>query len=752
MDAAGRAFGYNTPSMYTLEIEGVGQSLRVVRYDGYEGMNELYEFNLDAVGDGSGAVEFADAVGKPATFRFYAGSDEDNPRVVHGIVRRFEQSDQGSSLTMGYRICLVPAAWRLCLRKNNRMFQSMKVGDILAEVLGDAGISDHTLSLNGSYATREYCVQYRESDWDFINRLMEEEGICYFFEHGDSVASLIIGDSSSVHEAITGEAEVPFRDNTGALESGEHISRLNYGEEVRPGKITMRDYNFTTPTVSLESSSSASLDDDLELYEYPGNYADGGAGGDMVSRRLEAHQTLRQSGVGNSCCPRLCPGHTFDLIDHARDSLNRGYLICRVSHRGSDPHYESAAVQQAPYSNRFWVIPSDVVFRPLRKTPRPAMQGIQTAVVVGPSGEEIHTDEHGRIKVQFHWDRKGANDENSSCWVRVKQSWAGPGWGALFIPRIGHEVVVDFIEGNPDRPLVTGSVYHAANVPPYSLPDEKTKSTIKTATYTGGGGSNELRFEDQSGSEEIYLHGQKDYNIHIENDKTQVIGNDEALQVVNDKTIHIGHDRDKTVDNDQSEAIGGNKTIEVAGNHTESIHANEEISIGGNESLEVAGDRQTSVAGAHSESVGASQDSSVALTFSKNVGVSATLNVGTNLVVSTGGASTENVNADKTMNLSGNYATTVAEGMTLNVGKDFKEEVADNRTMISGKKFSIQCGSASVSIEKNGNITIEGKNITIKGSGPMVVEGKKLDVKSSGTVNVNASGKVKVKGSNVALN
>jgi type VI secretion system secreted protein VgrG len=730
-----------------LEIEGVGE-LRVLRYEGHESMSRSFEFDV-FVSSKDGDVALSDAVGKKAHLKF--GADDERYRHVHGIVRRFEHTSE-TLHGAAYRVSLVPEAWRLTLRRDSRIFQEMTVIDIVKKVFSTAGFSAYQVATSGSYAKREYCVQYRETDWDFVNRLLEHEGIYYFFEHTEDACKLVIGDVPSVHDSISGDATVRFRSGTGALDAQtEHVRSLHFGEEVRPGKVTMRDYNFKTPSLTLESSTSADVETELEIYDFPGSYADGGTGGQLAGHHLDALQARRRTGMGKGNCARMTPGYKFTLEDNPRSDFNIEYLLTRVEHRGADPAADDVATVE-PYANTFWVMPANAPFRPDRVTARPTINGIQTAVVTGPGGEEIHTDEHGRIKVQFHWDRLGKKDDKSSCWVRVKQPWAGAGWGSLWIPRIGQEVVIDFIEGDPDRPLCTGAVYHAQNVPPYSLPGEKTKSTIKSNSTVGGGGFNELRFEDKKGSEEIYLHGQKDWNIRIENDKNQEVGHDETHDVGNDQTIRIHHNRDKTVDNDQSETIGGNKGISVAKNHTESISGNESITVKGNEAIAVGLTREVMVGVANAVTVGGAHSLTVGLDLTEKSGGNITQTAGKNMTVSVGKSSNEEVKENKKAKVGKNYDLEVTENQTVKVIKDRKDDTGDNHTTVVGKKWSLQCGDATVKIEKNGNITIMGKDLTVKGTGPLKVEGKKLEVDSKGAVTLKASGKVTVKGSNVDLN
>ena len=718
--------------MYTFQIEGLSDELRVVRFDGHEGVSQLFQFEITVVCE-AGDLAFDDIVGSAAVLTFRVG---DEPRHVHGLIASFEQGEEGKRRT-AYRAVLVPFVWRLRHRRDSRIFQELAVPAILKKVLDAAGVpgDKYRISLSGSYAPREYCVQYRESDWAFLCRLMEEEGIAYHFEHAEDKHILVMVDGPSAYDPIAGESTLVFRQPLGALVKNEHVSHFRYVERVRPGKVTLRDYNFKKPGLLLEGSEQGSANDDLEIYDYPGDYEAPGPGGALAKVRLEELQASRKTGSGDSTCPRFAPGAKFTLTDHPRDSLNHDYLITRVDHTGNEPTMDAGEGGMS-YGNRFEVIPAEIPFRPAQVTPRPTIKGIQTAIVTGPSGEEIYTDEHGRIKVQFHWDRQGKKDEKSSCWIRVSQIWAGGAWGAVFLPRIGHEVVVDFIEGDPDRPLVVGSVYHGTNVPPYALPAEKTKSTVKSNSSTGGGGFNEIRFEDKKGAEEIFVHGQKDWNILIENDKNQ--------EIVHDETRKVGHDRAKRVDNDQSESIGGHKTIEVTKTHTETIGEDETLSVGGNRDVTVSGSHSESVTGAQSVEIGDAQDISVGKSMSLSVGESASVSVGK--------SSSETVGKSKSVSVDENYTVSVTKDMTVKITKNAKEEVGEKKTIIAGKELAIQVGDATITVKKNGDITVQGKKIVVKGTGPIQVEGKKIDVKSNGDVNVQASGKVKVKGSNVGMN
>jgi type VI secretion system secreted protein VgrG len=764
----------NAATSFKFAIKGVSATTWVARFEGEEAISELFQFEL-AITSEDKDIAFADAVGKPGQITLE--TDKSEPRYVNGIVSRFRVAEEGKKLTV-YHVTLVPKLWRLKHRHDSRIFQDLAVPAIIEKVLKDGGLagSDYRLSLTGSHPTREYCVQYRESDLAFISRLMEEEGIFYYFEHSDGKHVLVMGDAPSASAPISGASTVAYKGTLGAMAHGESVSRFSYGEEVRPGKVSLTDFNFKKPSLSLMSSSSAKDDSDLEVYDFPGEYDVPGDGSSLAKVRLEEWQSLKAVGDGESGCIRLTPGYTFTLSDYVRDDTNQDYLITRVRQRGTQQQMADIGTEGPSYTNTFQCIPSKTPYRPERRTSRPTIKGVQTAIVTGPGGEEVHTDEHGRVKVHFHWDRVGKKDDKSSCWIRVSQLWAGAGWGAMWIPRIGHEVIVDFIEGDPDRPIIVGRVYHGANVPPYSLPGEKTKSTIKSDSSKGGGGSNELRFEDKKGSEEIYLHGQKDWNIKIEHDKGQIIGHDETLDVGHDRTKHVAHDQSETVDhdkkiqvgNDHTENIDGNMTVHVGKDHTESIDGKESLTIGKTRDVTVASDQTTSIGGNHTITVGQNHDETISIAMTLNVGAVSTenvgaaksLNVGAAYAVDVGAAMSTNVGASqstsvggsRSVSVGGNQSTTVGGNQSTAVSGNQSTNVDGEKSVVVAKKVVVTCGDASITLEKNGKITVSGKDITVTGTGDIAVHGKNINVKSDGKVNVEASGNVVVKGSNVNMN
>ncbi len=705
---------------FLLTIQGLSQELRVVRLAGVEGLCELFHFDV-TFGCEDAGIEPDDALGKPALLTIVdAGED----RYVSGIVSRFELGSSGKKLT-AYHLSMVPKAWRLQHRHDVRIFQDLTAPDIIKQVFLGAGLAsgdDFRVSLQGTYRARDYCVQYRESDWAFACRLMEEEGITWFFEHKDDGHVLVLADRRAAFGPFGGKASLVYRPPTGGLVEDEHISDFRYAGEVRPGKVSLREYDFVKPTLLVEGASSASGENaatDLEIYDYTGIHhvpADTfGDGAGLAQIRLEERRALRLQGEGESGCARFVPGYTFTLAEHPREPLNRSYLVTHLEHRGYEPsigagdvpgeHGDQAGVGR--YGNHFSCIPATVPFHPPLVTPKPVVRGVQTAIVVGPSGEEIYTDQYGRVKVQFHWDRLGKKDDKSSCWIRVSQVWAGEAWGAMHIPRINQEVIVDFLDGDPDRPIIVGRVYHGTNVVPYGLPANKTRSTIKSNTSAGGGGSNELRFEDKKGSEEVYHHAQKDLTIAVENDKNQTVGHDETLHVSHDRTATVDHDETYKVGNDRTRSVGHDEKIDVSNNRTITVGADHTETISGNHALTI------------------DKTSTVAVTKDTAVSLSAKLAL--------------SVTAKTTVDLSADLATTVGGSAT--------EEVKLDKSIKAGSTVTIECGSSKITIDKSGNVKIEGTNLAVSINGPTKIEAQQLEVTSSGDVKVSATGTVSVKGS-----
>lgn len=694
---------------FLFEIEGLDSALRVARFAGTEAVSELFRFDLTIVSEDP-AISFESVIGKPALLTLLG---QDEPRYVHGMVARFEQGDAGKKHT-AYRVTIVPKPWRLLHRHDCRIFQELSAPDIIKKVLEGAGLAsgtDFALHLRGSYVPREYCVQWREADWAYICRLCEDEGIFFYFEHHADKHVLVFADQPGAHPPIAGEAAIVYRQELGALVEKEYVKRFHVAEEARTGKIELRDYDWMKPDRKLEGESAGSVESDLPIYDWMNADVEHDAAG-RAQVRLDERRSLRRVATGETGCERLVPGFKFTLSDHPREDFNAEYILARVEHSGSEPvMMEAGDGATTRYEARFACVPADAALRPPLVTPRPRIKGLQTAAVVGPPGEEIYTDEHGRIKVQFQWDRLGKKDDKSSCWIRVGQAWAGPGWGALYIPRIGQEVLVDFLDGDPDRPMVVGAVYHGTNVPPYALPGEKTKSTLKSNSSPGGGGWNELRFEDKKGSEEVYVRAQKDLFIEVLNDAKRTVGHDDLLDVANDRTQHVGRDRSTTIDRDDTFHVLRNRTVNIDGDESITVTKTETVTV--------------------------SDDTSV--TLEKN----ATLAVTQNVTAQVDGDVSSTIAGKSDAQVGGDQSINVDGAATLKVGGDHKEEAGLERYVKAANKVTIECGQAKVIIEQSGKITITGTELSVTAD-------SKIELKSSGQVNVEASGAVNVKASGTA--
>jgi type VI secretion system secreted protein VgrG len=492
-------------------------------FSGSEGLGELFEYRVDALSDQKN-IDFDGAIGKGCQVELK--TDDGKTRIFHGVMTeaRWVGSREGYNR---YHVVLRPWFWLLGHKADCRIFLNKTVKDIIQDVLGNAPLNDFEFRTTGSYDQIEYCVQYRESDLAFVCRLMEHYGIYYFFEHSDGTHKMVLADSPSSHQDIADLSKLTFNPFSSTRQDDKQTLRDWASERrFRTGKFHFNDYDYEEPNKDLKAPKEAAENYDhskLEVYDYHYKYDDKGKGEDRAQFRLDAEQALdhRRSGSGDAAS--LYPGGLVTLEKHPTDDENTTYLVVRASHHFASQQYRSTASPTGQaYSGAYIFQPKDRPFRSLPLTPKPRIYGIHTAKVVkgDGGGEEISTDEYGRIWVQFHWDR----EPQTSCPVRVAQVWAGNNWGAIFIPRVGMEVVVDFLEGDPDRPLVTGCVYNGVNKPPYPLPDNKTKAGWKSNSSEGGGGFNEFAFEDKAGSEDIIMHAEKDHDVVIKDTQTVTIG------------------------------------------------------------------------------------------------------------------------------------------------------------------------------------------------------------------------------------
>ncbi len=670
-------------------------TLLFYRMHGQEALSEPFEYQVELLSTNAN-IDPDDLLGKNLTIALEMGNGKQ--RYFSGCVTRFGQYRNVNEYAY-YRAEVRPWLWFLTRTSNCRIFQNKTATDIIQKVFRDQGLNDFKLKLNGSYSSREYCVQYRETDFNFVSRLMEEEGIYYYFSHERGKHTLTLADAAGAHTKYPGYEKIPFIAEDGGIDRTrlDHIHEWGFACEVQTGAYALTDYDFKKPKANLLVKSNIKRDHahaKHEFFDYPGRYTQTSVGDNFVRQRVEEKQ------AGFERCEALCNarglsvGYSFQLEDHPRKDQNREYLVVSAEfHLSMDQYfagrdnYGSEKVFDCSFTAQDFHTP----YRHPQNTRKPLVHGAQTAVVVGPSAEEIHTDKYGRVKVHFHWDRYDNKDENSSCWIRVAHPWAGKNWGMVAIPRIGHEVVVEFLEGDPDQPLIVGSVYNDENMPPYGLPGNATQTGILTRSSKNGSGSNanELRFEDKKGSEQVFLHAEKNQDIEVENDETHWVGHDRSKTIDHDETTHVKHDRTETVDNNESITIGVNRTESVGADESISIGRNREETVGANETIDIGKDR------------------------TETVGVNESVTIGKN----------------QTLEIGENRETTI--------GKDDKSQVGKKFYLDAGDEITLKTGDASITMKKDGTIQIKGKDITIIGSGK---------------INAKASGDMVLKGSKIAEN
>ncbi len=426
-------------------------------------------------------------------------------------------------------------------------------------------------------------MQYQETAFNFVSRLMEDEGIFYFFTHEKDKHTLVLADSANEFKACPYQDSINYVSAIGDDATREAVTEWEIRQEVRPGRYTADDFDFEKPLLDLTASTEGQDERKYEIYEYPGGYTTRDDGERLAGLRAQEQDAPLVVANGVSSYAGVAPGYKIDLKGHFSRDRNKSYDFLIVEHEADlGDSYETGDVEAGTYENSFECVPHPTPFRPPRTTVAPEIRGTQTAIVVGPAGEEIYTDKYGRVKVQFHWDREGKYDEKSSCWIRVSQNWAGKQWGAMFVPRIGQEVIVDFLEGDPDRPLITGRVYNGASMPPYDLPDEKTKSTIKSYSSKGGEGFNELRFEDKKGDEQVFLHAEKDLDVRVKNDRREWTGQDRHLIVKRDKFEKVERDSHTEIDRDRMTKIGRDDNLQVTGKQAVQIDQDASLKVGTN--------------------------------------------------------------------------------------------------------------------------------------------------------------------------
>jgi type VI secretion system secreted protein VgrG len=691
-------------------------------FSGQEGVSQLFRFQLELVSEDD-SISFDAIVGKKVTVHI---ETVDAERGLSGFISRFSQGSRDERFTY-YRAEMVPWLWFLTRTADCRIFQKKKAPDIIKKIFDDLGFSDYELRLQGDFHVRDYCVQYRETDFNFVCRLMEEEGICYFFEHADdgSKHTLVLANDGTSHKPCPHQEKARCDFTAGVWRNEDVISEWRLEEEYRPSAWAHTDYNFETPSTSL--MVTVKDEGKYELYDYPGFYMNKGDGNSFAKTRLQETLAFKNRVSAKSNCRNFTAGSLVDVTDHYRKDMNQKWMLTAVYHQCTmgEAYGTGGTGESFFYNNTFECVPASIPFRPPRLTPKPNVQGCQTAVVVGPSGEEIYTDKYGRVKVQFFWDREGKKNEDSSCWVRVSFPWAGKNWGGIHIPRIGQEVIVDFLEGDPDQPLIVGRVYNAESMPPWTLPGKKVVSGFKSDSTKGSGGYNEFSMDDTKGNELINVHAQYDQQNRVNHDERTSIGHDRTEDVGNNETITIGNNRTEKVGNNEQITIGKNRTEMVGVNETITIGSNRTENVGANETVDIALTRTHTIGVNDMLTVGAAQEITIGAVQALTVGAARAHTVG----------ATENISigSDQSIDIGSNQSTSVAKNQSFSVGESRSSDIAKDDTLAVGKSLQISAGDqivlttgdASITMKKDGTITISGKDITINGSGEINVKASK---------------------------
>ncbi|EAS1758242.1 type VI secretion system tip protein VgrG [Salmonella enterica] len=658
---------------FTLEVDGQApETFAVVSFRHSQSYSSLFSLEIVAASSNP-AVSFQELLESNATLTISRNAVPQ--RRIRGIVTGCEQGDSGKHQTL-YTLSIHPPFWRSALRRNSRIFQNVDIKSIVSTLFGEMLVKQWEPRFSAAHPVREFCVQFMETDYDFISRLLAEEGIFTYEEESGGVQTLVLSDSAA---SLPDGGGLDYHPEPGEETTLYHVMQFRRSAQIRPAKVTTQDYTFKTPSWPGQFKHQGdNLDSQYPVYEifdYPGRFKDEVHGKAFTQYQTEGWRNNAEMVTGLTDSPKLWPGVRFGLREHPRADLNTQWQVVSSELIGEQPQaligHEG---QGTTLTNYFQVIPGKQTWRPT-PLPKPQVDGPQTAVVTGPPGEEIFCDEHGRVRVKFTWDRYNPADDSSSCWIRVSQAWAGAGFGNLAIPRVGQEVIVDFLNGDPDQPIVMGRTYHADNKSPGSLPGSKTQMTLRSKTYKGGG-YNELMFEDATNQELLSMHAQKDMKTVVENDRT--------TDVKNDDTTTITHDQRLTVNNEQHTTVKKDCTRTVTeGSHFVTVEKGEQhIKVN-------TGQRSLFVANGHS------------------------------VTVKDGGETNTIQNGGQKNTIKGDRFLTVQEG-------NQTTDIAGKLDLTVGDAITITCGAAKLEIKNDGSVTLNGVKFTFIASGEVKVEGKEI--------------------------
>ncbi|MGK3962602.1 type VI secretion system Vgr family protein [Sorangium sp. So ce1667] len=728
-----------------------GDGLNVRRFHIAERMSALFEVSLVALSENAD-IDFEAVVGQPMTFTLRQGTTERAVRTWTGICSHVEQLAAEELGVSTYKLVLVPLLWLLTQRRNHRMFQLQSELDIARGLLAEWNIPTSE-RISGTYGKRKYRVQYGESDFAFLCRMLEDAGISFYFQTESGETRLVLDDAPQTNAARS--PSIAFRDSPTDADL-EHVTKMRVGRRIRPGKYTVRDHDYRRlPEHALRSSAQAPepVEGRLERFHYvPGAFlyesdkgqatpvaddrgryrADEKEAAALAQRRLAAKRADARTVAFDTNTVDLAPGTVLSFLDHPKSELSPGnaFLVTRATLSGE---------RSSEWSCTCEAVSAGPTYRPPLVTPKPKTSGVESATVVGPPGEEIHTDEFGRVRVHFHWDRESRMNESSSCWIHVSQPWAGAGFGGTNLPRVGQEVIVDFLGGDPDRPIIVGRVYTGLQKTPYKLPDSKTQSGWQSRSSPAGGAANynEIMFEDRKGQELVRMQAEKDLDklvkndesVRIGHDRTKQVGHDDALEVGNDRTRQVGHDETVSIGNDRTRLVGNNESVTVGNSRTKSVGVNESLFVGVNQNEQIGANRSVQVGANHTEAIGANMSVSVGMAKAETVAL----------------ASAETVGAAKALTVGGVYAITVGGAMATTVALSQTETVGASKTVSAGDTITITCGASTITMDKAGTIVVSGKDISVVAQGV-------VNVNAKGVVNVESAANVHVKGPTITMN
>jgi type VI secretion system secreted protein VgrG len=688
---------------------GNGNSAEMLlqHFSGIEALSRDYTYSATVLTSDS-SIDGNAAIGEEVNIAYH--NEDGRTRKFHGFVSRFEYNEQVEEPVQmtSYTMDIVPWLWFLKHNQDFRIFQEMTTPDILKEIFQNYQCSDFRMQLTESYPTREYCVQYNESDFDFVSRLLEEEGIYYYFEHSQDRHVLVLCDSTAGYFDLDEPAVVygPV-----GVDQQEQLTSWKHIYEFRPSKVAQKDFNFKKPNDGLVTDKKGKVkfkrSDCVEIFEYPGRYDAADKGNRLTNVRMEELEAEHDRVLGRGSYLSFTPGGKFKIDKHSRrEEEGKTYVITEVfTEFNSNIGFDGGDTED--FRNEFRCIPAQTPFRPARATKKPFVEGPQTAIVV-TDGQEIVVDDHARVKVQFHWDRYGKQDVDSSCWIRVSQTHAGKGWGVVDIPRKDEEVIVSFLDGDPDRPIITGRVYNGENQVPFGLKGagdnnkNKTRRGNTTKSY-GGGGYNEMTMDDTDGQEQIRIHGQNNMDTTVQNDQTLTVNNN----------------RTKTIANDETNSIGNNRSTEVAVDHTEKVGSDQKVTVGSKQSV----------------TVGTMKNETVGMMSNEMVGIAKTLNVGAVYSVVTGAMNTavgykmaEEIGFSKTVLVGSDYSLKVGSDHSVKVGKNYSLNVSDAVAVEAGDVVEIKCGASKLRLESGGKVTIEGTEFLFSAAGSVKINGSIIDL------------------------